>query len=478
MEIQIEKEASNQRVANNWLSKEVADLKNINEYSTLKRSCENYIESKLSTLLGFILSKLDYLSNMNIYLEPVEWKKHLFLDILGKNDFFSLQYEDMRDPVKNEELKQFVCNSDRFAKDLFASYDQNLKPCLPFFWILVNKLNEFSFSYKDSVQTDSTEKFLKTIPDLFENSPIYQVFATVAENYQLNEQQLLDSYINDFILINCPKVSTEKELNTIKSIIKLMISKVKISKNQIKFHLPLVHFFYEKISQRVDMYLKFSALNPKINNDGKIQLDENSFDLDACLTAVALYVHPNIQEQDMLDMKSKLDALLKLIREMLTLYANNYNDTKMAQLVDKYHSLEFIALFFDYVILSKRASYESSEFVDVFKTLVAFLKVEFNRTGTPGSKSHYVEFLHKFIIKCISGVKKTLFDYMKKSKCCGQEKPVYHKIFPFICECIVCSDCEKRMRLAMVNNQTVCAVCKKQINTNGADLSIQLEKIS
>ena len=135
---------------NNWLIKEAANFKTINEYSTLRRACQSYFESRLSPLLGYALSFVDSYSNLNIILASLEknvsWKYELWLKLLDDEDLCKFDYDSMRSKEESVsvELRQFSCQSDWIVKNFSVSHDESkkLNPSLPFFWLLINQLSD------------------------------------------------------------------------------------------------------------------------------------------------------------------------------------------------------------------------------------------------------------------------------------------------------------------------------------------------
>ena len=141
----------------NWLIKEAANFKAINEFSTLRRACQNYFESRLSPLLGYLLSYVDSYSNLNTIAEAIElktqWKLKLWINFLDTNDLCKLDYESMRSKGEGSiELRQFSCQSDWVVKSFGSVQDESkrLNPSLPFFWLVINQLSDLYTNFISS----------------------------------------------------------------------------------------------------------------------------------------------------------------------------------------------------------------------------------------------------------------------------------------------------------------------------------------
>ena len=230
-------------IRKNWLIKEVADLRHINECSTLKRSCQNYIESKLAPLLAYLLSCIDLHSNLDILNEAIQvesgykWKAHIWLNVLNSADIYKISYANMRTRGSHdEELKSFYCKSDWLMRKFMSNnLHDKLRPCLPFFWILTNQLNELYQSFVESnlnfksslslleangmeqMRANLLSQYVHTIPGLFESTRIFRLVEQTFESYELRsleeKETFLDLYINDFVLVNC-EIKTKKNLNS------------------------------------------------------------------------------------------------------------------------------------------------------------------------------------------------------------------------------------------------------------------------
>ena len=488
--IDLQKDKESKFMVSNWLSREVADLKSINEYSTLKRSCENYIESKLSPLLAFLLAKIDHFSNLDLYMQDViEWKRELFLNVLEKNEFFQVHYDEMRETTSNEELKQFVCKSDRFKKSIQERAVNSLRPSLPFSWILVNELNDFCKNFLESSRNFDSDNFLRTIPDLFENKPIYKAFSSIVLLHNINESDLLELYINDFVLLSCEHMKLSEEIVIIKHVLKMLINERRsqfMHLSSLKFSLPLVHFVFEKFKAKLDVYLSFSTINPEINIDLEKKLNSSvTIDLDSCLAAIGLFEKPKLAIANYGEMKKSLDVLVKAVRNNLGTFMNNEayaNNTasseKLNQIVSKYNALRFFSLFLDNVVLKARAYKFENMNEKLFNLLINRLKVDFfKRTVFDFSSSQYIECVHTFLTVCVLNARRCLFNQYKEASCCGKEclAPM-KKVISNVCECLVCPDCDQVMRTHMARNKTVCLGCKREIECFG-ELSKSLSEI-
>ena len=175
-----------------------------------------------------------------------------------------MSYGDMRKKGEHdEEMRQFYCRSDwivRSFKDSQETNDNELKPKLPFFWLLTEHLNDFCKTFAEgtarSVDVKLQSQFLKTIPELFESTLVYKTIIGVA-----SDERFFDIYANDFVLMSC-EIKSPLDLTFIKENLVQMVKKSQFG--QLKAALPLLHFEFEKIKPYIDAFLKFSSFEPEI----------------------------------------------------------------------------------------------------------------------------------------------------------------------------------------------------------------------
>jgi hypothetical protein len=463
IKLQREKEQNNmsEDMAKNWLIKEAASLKSINQNYTLKKSCKNYIETKLSPLLGFLISKIDLYSNLDIYYNAVQnneikWRSDLWLEILSNEDLFKISYMDMRtkDSDSNEtELTVFACNSK------LNEENQTLSQNLPFFWILVQQLNDlvenFNYSYSltqsnlnNSDPSDESDAkistFMKTIPKFFEGTANFKV---VTPTFIKKSTEILDLYISDFILYNCD-VKTEKEVKIIARLLNKKINDSKVNRAHFKIAMPLVHYHFEMISKNIYEYLKFSNFMPSINDRLENSTNISHIDLRACLTCIELY-EKKLENSDLEKSTKDLDGLIKLVQNVLV-------KNPSVDIEKKYFALIFLKLFYQNIL-----SYNNSQ-KDFLNSLINILKIKYLREMDFKNKNT-IESIHEFILKAISKANEYLFKENTVSNCCNVKCKRFRIIYTDNCSCLVCEDCEKLMASRLLSMKTTCLSCKKQI---------------
>ena len=501
--------------SHSWLSKEAADLATINEYSTLRKSCQNYIESKLSPLIAYILSKIDLYSNLDIYLESlenkVEWKSDLWINIFRNTNFFKLNYADMK--VDNVELKEFICKSDwnklKFGEDV----NKNLifKPCIPFFWILVDQLNQFWINFNERASSTITkaasigtsdnnvefkyQNFVKTIPNLFESTVIYEVIHSTFSSEKVNKNiDFLELYIVDFILCNS-QVTNREELYIIKKTLTDRIDELKIDKTNLKLILSVVSFVFEQLKDEICDYLKYAKINPDLNQKLAEKIEKEKIKLlglESSLACINVFEKKYIKEGsfDYTEIQHEVVNLLRSIKNTLenetkNLFKNDVSiQSKYDDLKSKYNSIRFYDLFNQCVLIYPYKLLVNNKkplFSESLIDMANILKIRYLKEITSKNNAFNIDKIHEFILKIVSKVRSKLFHENETCKCCKKGKKEFRKLLTN-CGCFVCSDCELKIKshINTKDNRVVCLSCGQVIDihlNNQNQISIKLTDV-
>jgi len=513
--LQVEKEKTimSKEQTENWLIKEVADLRNIQHYSSMKRSCQNYFESKLSPLLAYLLAYVDYFSNLDILAEaqnnPDEqsWIKELWLKIFNDFNICKMSYSSLRtNSNHSEERKQFSCKSYLMKKRFDAqNADTKLVPNVPFSWHLINQLSDlhssfmesrnaaFTFSNNATMPTSSLTTYLNTVPGQFTKTRIYLLISEVLSTHQKKSplikncgQAFLDLYINDFVLLKC-QIRTKKDLEIVNLAIKSLINSSKIDPSDLKLSLPLVHFEFEKIRHKISSYLKFSVFEPKLTNHIRSTCNFNDIDLESCLAAIRIF-EETLQNSNINETINYINKLTQLVKVVIS----KFKDTTQVNQSDLFKQvlLKFNLLRVNYLFMENVLMPEYGHKPEVMQKLICslsnMLKIKYlrNALASRGFETGCLENVHEFIGKCISKAKETLYRAHTQSKCCNKMLDSgYRLVLNADCECeecIVCETCELKM-ISMLNaNRTVCLVCRQAIiiqADHSGEFSYLLEEI-
>jgi len=128
-------EISTESLSKSWVFSEVSKLSNVIKYGTLKNSCRNYIESRISHLFSGLIAICDTNNNFDLlFNSKKEWITELWLNIFNDEKLFHVNYS--RTYLKTKDVKEkseFNCLSHTsFIQNKLK--DPNLTLKLPFSW--------------------------------------------------------------------------------------------------------------------------------------------------------------------------------------------------------------------------------------------------------------------------------------------------------------------------------------------------------
>lgn len=83
-----------------WLNREVANNNRIQQYSTFRRACAAYFDSRFSPLFAYLLARIDAFSNLSTlkdaFSKNCQWKTDLWLKVLCQPNLFAINYHEMK----------------------------------------------------------------------------------------------------------------------------------------------------------------------------------------------------------------------------------------------------------------------------------------------------------------------------------------------------------------------------------------------
>lgn len=320
----------------------------------------------------------------------------------------------------SKELSSFVCQSEWIKKEFSQMYDENedLKPSLPFFWLLINHLKSLYRNYceSNSAQYLDLNSYASVISKFFEENSLYVLLEEIVHEKSLPDfsETLVDYYINDFLLISC-KINNRQSLSLIKMILKLLINELDENyRSSLKYSLPMVHFVFDRYKTKFESYLKFSSFEPLINNsevfksknytcfNSKMQFD---VDTDSCLEAIRVFKQKFELKLDLSD-TSGLFRLLQLISEVLTCKTDAL---KLEVISQQNESLTVLRYFCDSIrkfnedfdsILVEKSLNEKLKLLstELFNKQIGLLNSEFFKNGADFKKKSDIQSLNEFLI--------------------------------------------------------------------------------
>lgn len=259
--------------------------------------------------------------------------------------------------------------------------------------------------------------------------------------------------------------------------------------SNLQLALPLVHFEFENIHEKIISYLKFSEFEPKLNEHIRTLANFNEIDLDSCLGSIKIF-QQTLQNTDIFDTLKRLRKLSQLIKSTLSKFRTAPTDAiklKYDQVLKKFDVLRVNYLFMDNVLMHEY-SFKQDVMIKFLCSLANMLKIKYLKSAqssgiATGFDKKCLEDVHEFLGKCVAKAREVLFLTNTISQCCQQKCSRYKLVLNSDCaceNCIVCEECELKMISMLNGNATVCLVCRKNIhlNQNGSgEFSYDMEDI-
>ncbi|KAL3881512.1 hypothetical protein ACJMK2_027944 [Sinanodonta woodiana] len=251
-----EKEKKYSYKADNWLSSEAARPENINKAGTFRRSCIQYLESKISPILAGIIAHIDTNHNLDIihsHITPGDWKARLWLQILSTPGAIQLQYSDLQSPTRQQELNEVVVKTTGCEGQMFTAV-------MPFSWLIYEEIDGIWRTAQENQEEEVNMKVEKVI-GLVKETKLGQMLETQEGNISLDDICCL--YAQDFTyMVYLAQTQDEHELvlTAIKHTSAIML---KDTSPSILAHLVSIHESHNKIVQHLRYFWSINQVWPE-----------------------------------------------------------------------------------------------------------------------------------------------------------------------------------------------------------------------
>ena len=262
-----------------WIYNEVARMQNIMKYGTLKISCRNYIEARLTILLAGLIAFLDTNQNLNILIDYAQpWIQEFWLDLFEDDNFMDLKYEKYFLQSNGHEKIEFSCVDNRLCVR-----NNEIKLKLPFSWLIKesidnliaqNNLNliesgenseqmegiQIDDSYIDV--TNNHYSIFEQFSNVFKSSPQYRSLMSVCKTEY--RKQFYSFYVNDYLILNHAKIQNKFHLNLVeKRLQQHILSYYSKNFNDLDI-LVALHLSFEDLRKELELLAEFIEIDPEI----------------------------------------------------------------------------------------------------------------------------------------------------------------------------------------------------------------------
>ncbi|CAF0865868.1 unnamed protein product [Brachionus calyciflorus] len=274
--LQIERELalSSPQLSKSWVLNEVSKISNVIKYATLKNSCQNYIETRVTHLLSGLISLIDCNYNLDLLINPKKpWLRNFWLKMFNDEEFMNLNYKNYYLQANNTEKIDFICfNNFNLIKNIQIERN-TLKLSLPFSWKIKEHLDQLTHLkikelelFKNSDIDNSThlnEQLINAFKESLLRVKLNEFFDLNEENSNYKNEFLM-FYLNDFILMeNSDSFLNLKHFNLIKN---RLFNYYKTNYSRLTNDLDMligIHCSFENLKQELKLFAKFVQLEPK-----------------------------------------------------------------------------------------------------------------------------------------------------------------------------------------------------------------------
>ena len=223
-------------------------------------------------------------------------------------------------------------------------------------------------------------------------------------------------------------------LDFLSRVIKSTLQSLIINSSSLSLLLPAVHYEFEKIKEKINIYLKFSSFEPKLVDKLQGDLNYNELDLESCLGSIKIF-ETTTQKEDVTESLHRLRKLTQLVKTTLTKIKNDhvsdesFNQKYMAS-QKKFDLLQINYQFMESVLL-QNYRHRKDDILKLTCELANILKIRYLKENVQPSNEHVIfdrrifDSIHEFLGKCVLKAKELLFKSNTVSKCCNTKSSKY-----------------------------------------------------
>ncbi len=451
--LQIEREhlLSTNELSKLWLFNEAAKLTNVIKYGTLKNSCINYIENRLSHLFSGMIALVDTYNNLDLLDESNDkWLAEIWIEMFNNEQIINFEYEKYFLQSNNKEKHEFICVS----KELNI---KGLKLKLPFSWIIKQYLDELThLKIKELENTDqsSVKYMLNQLKNAFAESSMHKALTNLLSDDK--KAMFIRFYQNDFVILSFRESFLSMEH------FNLIIKRIKEYVTQefgggfidltslVNFHLA-----YEDLKQELDLFFKFAQIEPTIID--KLQKSEN-YNVNLCYLATKIICHslstasPKMKQLEWNEWFKRTKKFSLLIETFIRLFPqdkeNEKEEEEYSQFRSIWHRVVILKFFIEnichiddkmYVRCIQLWNYLDTEMQGEIQRKI---KINFKKYQSFERLMKFLDMINKSLLKHCKGCNKPMLSFYSIG--C---KP----------ECNICEQCKEEFKASVLRKCPVCS---------------------
>ncbi|XP_029401805.1 E3 ubiquitin-protein ligase RNF213 isoform X5 [Mus pahari] len=254
LHVLLNKQEENQvRSLKEWVTREAANQDALQEAGTFRHTLWKRVQDVVTPILASMISHIDRDGNLELLVQPDSpaWAKDLWMFIYSDVKFLNISLV-LNNTRSNSEMSFILVQSHmNLLKDACNA--------VPFSWRIRDYLEEL---WVQAQYITDTEGFSKKFVEIFQKTPLGMFLAQFPVAQQ---QELLQSYLKDFLLLTM-KVSSREELMFLQMALWSCLRELQEASGTPDegLSLPWVHLAYQHFRTRLQNFSRILTIYPQV----------------------------------------------------------------------------------------------------------------------------------------------------------------------------------------------------------------------
>ncbi|XP_052615833.1 E3 ubiquitin-protein ligase RNF213 isoform X2 [Peromyscus californicus insignis] len=236
-----------------WVTREAANQDALQEAGTFRHTLWKRVQGAVTPLLASMISHIDRDGNLELLAQPDSpaWVQALWMFIFSDIKFLNIPLVVNNTRSENEMPSILVQSHMNLLKDACNA--------VPFSWRIRDYLEEL---WVQAQYITDTEGLSKKFIEIFQKTPLGVFLAQLPVAQQ---EDLLQSYLKDFLLLNM-KVTSWEELKFLQMALWSCLSQLQVTSGMPEegLSLPWVHLAYQHFRTRLQNFSRILTIHPQV----------------------------------------------------------------------------------------------------------------------------------------------------------------------------------------------------------------------
>ncbi|KAL6038050.1 hypothetical protein STEG23_019391 [Scotinomys teguina] len=254
LHVLLKKQEENQvRSLKEWVTREAANQDALQEAGTFRHTLWKRVQGVVTPILASMISHIDRDGNLELLAQPDSpaWVRALWMFIFSDIKFLNIPLVASNTRSENEMPSVLVQSHMNLLKGACNA--------VPFSWRVRDYLEEL---WVQAQYITDTEGLSKKFVEIFQKTPLGGFLAQLPVAQQ---EDLLQSYVKDFLLLNM-KVASWEELEFLQMALWSCLSELRVTSGMPEeaLSLPWVHLAYQRFRTRLQNFSRILTIHPQV----------------------------------------------------------------------------------------------------------------------------------------------------------------------------------------------------------------------